>query len=669
MELPLLPDIVIILGLSVFIILIFQRLRMPAILGFLVTGILAGPHGFNLIHASHEVELLSEIGIIFLLFVIGIEFSLKGLLSIWKTVVIGGLIQVLGTIGLTTVAAYYLGLPLNSAVFLGFLFALSSTAIVLKTLQSSGEITAPHGRVSVALLIFQDVVVVLMMLMIPLLAGESEDPGKDLLILAGKLTGVLGVLYLMGRFLVPTVFKWVVRSKSRELFLLTTMVLCFATAWMTSAVGLSLALGAFFAGLIISESDYSHQATANILPFREIFISFFFVSVGMLLDLSFFFEHFATIHLLAFGAMVLKFGVIVVAVWLLRYASRTVLLSGLALFQVGEFSFLLAAKGMDSNLLTDEVYQYFLAVSIISMGATPFVIQYSKRISNFILTAPLPSSVKSRLKRYRPSLVKSHSEGHPDLTDHIIIIGYGINGQNVARAARQAGIAYAVIELDPDAHQQALAQNEPIVFGDACDYSILEHVHIQDARVIVVAISSPEETRKIVANARVMNRTAYLIVRTRHIDEIEANLSIGADEVIPEEFETSVEIFTKVLKKYLVPADEVAAFAGYIRAHNYELLRTRTADAVPDFPYTLSVPDVEIATLVVEQGNNSIVGKCIGDSQLRKEFNVNVLAIRRDGKFITRLTPETTIEQDDVLYLFGNPDCIARINRFLSFGD
>ncbi|MGF1566153.1 MAG: cation:proton antiporter [Flavobacteriales bacterium] len=669
MELPLLPDIVIILGLSVFIILIFQRLRMPAILGFLVTGILAGPHGFNLIHASHEVELLSEIGIIFLLFVIGIEFSLKGLLSIWKTVVIGGLIQVLGTIGLTTVAAYYLGLPLNSAVFLGFLFALSSTAIVLKTLQSSGEITAPHGRVSVALLIFQDVVVVLMMLMIPLLAGKSEDPGKDLLILAGKLTGVLGVLYLMGRFLVPTVFKWVVRAKSRELFLLTTMVLCFATAWMTSAVGLSLALGAFFAGLIISESDYSHQATANILPFREIFISFFFVSVGMLLDLSFFFEHFATIHLLAVGAMALKFTVIVVAVWLLRYAARTVLLSGLALFQVGEFSFLLAAKGMDSNLLTDEVYQYFLAVSIISMGATPFVIQYSKRISNFILTAPLPSSVKSRLKRYRPSFEKSHSEGHTDLTDHIIIIGYGINGQNVARAARQAGIAYAVIELDPDAHQHALAQNEPVVFGDACDYSILEHVHIQDARVIVVAISSPEETRKIVANARVMNRTAYLIVRTRHIGEIEANLSIGADEVIPEEFETSVEIFTKVLKKYLVPADEVAAFAGYIRAHNYELLRTRTGDAVPDFPYTLSVPDVEIATLVVEQGNNSIVGKCIGDSQLRKEFNVNVLAIRREGKFITRLTPETTIEQDDVLYLFGNPDCIARVNRFLSFGD
>ncbi len=668
MELPVLPDIVVILGLSVFIILVFQRLKMPAILGFLVTGILAGPYGFNLIHASHEVELLSEIGIIFLLFVIGIEFSLKGLLSIWKTVILGGSIQVIGTIGLTALAGHYLGLALNSAIFLGFLFALSSTAIVLKSLQGSGEITAPHGRVSVALLIFQDLVVVLMMLMIPLLAGKSENPAKDLLILAGKLVGVLGVLYLMGRFLVPTVFKWVVKAKSRELFLLTTVVLCFATAWMTSAVGLSLALGAFFAGLIISESDYSHQATANILPFREIFISFFFVSVGMLLDLGFFVEHFATIHLLALAAILLKFSVIALAVWLLRYAPRTVLLSGLALFQVGEFSFLLAAKGMDARLLSEEAYQYFLAVSIISMGATPFAMKYAKQISNFFLTAPLPTAVKKRLRRYQPGMHKSHSEVHTNLTDHVVIIGYGINGQNVARATRQAGIAYVIVELDPDAHQEALSNQEPVVFGDACDHSILEHVHIQDARVIVVAISSPEETRKIVANARAMNRTAYLIVRTRNLDEIEANLSIGADEVIPEEFETSVEIFTKVLKKYLVPADEVAAFAGYIRAHNYELLRTRKGEAVAEFPYTLSVPDVEIATLVVEQGNNGIVGKRIGDSQFRKEFNVNILAIRRDGKFITRLTPETTIEQDDVLYLFGNPDCIARVNRFLSFG-
>lgn len=667
MELPVLPDIVIILGLSVLIILVFQRLKMPAILGFLVTGILAGPYGFNLIHASHEVELLSEIGIIFLLFVIGIEFSLKGLLSIWKTVVIGGLVQVVGTIALTALVGHYLGLSLNSAVFLGFLFALSSTAIVLKTLQSSGEITAPHGRVSVALLIFQDLVVVLMMLMIPLLAGESENPGHELLVLGSKLVAVLGVLYLMGRFVVPTVFKWVVKAKSRELFLLTTIVLCFATAWMTSAVGLSLALGAFFAGLIISESDYSHQATANILPFREIFISFFFVSVGMLLDLGFFVEHFVTIHVLAIAAMLLKFSVIVVAVWLLRYAARTVLLSGLALFQVGEFSFLLAARGMDSQLLTDDVYQYFLAVSIISMGATPFVMQYGKRISNFLLTAPLPATVKQRLRRYQPGLNKSHSETHANLTDHVVIIGYGINGQNVARATRQAGIAYTIIELDPDAHQEALANQEPVVFGDACDHSILEHVHIQDARVIVVAISSPEETRKIVANARALNRTAYLIVRTRNLEEIEANLRIGADEVIPEEFETSVEIFTKVLKKYLVPADEVAAFAGYIRAHNYELLRARKGDHVPEFGHALNVPDVEIATLVVEQGNNGIIGKRIGDSQFRKEFNVNILAIRRDGKFITRLTPETTIEQDDVLYLFGNPDCIARVNRFLSF--
>ncbi len=667
MELPLLPDIVIILGLSVFIILLFQRIKLPSILGFLITGVLAGPSGLNLVQASHEVELLSEIGIIFLLFVIGIEFSLKGLLSIRYTVLIGGFVQVGLTIGLTALAASWLGIAWNSAVFLGFLISLSSTAIVLKMLQASGEINAPHGRVSVAILIFQDIIVVLMMLLIPLLAGRSRNPGLELLQLSGKLIGIIVVLFFLGKYVVPTLFRLVVKAKSRELFILTTVVLCFATAWLTSMVGLSLALGAFFAGLIISESDYSHQATANILPFREIFISFFFVSVGMLLNLSFFLSHFWTIHFIALGVMVMKFSVVMVAVFVLRYAPRTVLLSGLALFQVGEFAFLLAARGMEYQLLEADIYQYFLAIAIISMGATPFVIKYAPKMTSVLLLAPLPVHIKKRLKALSANQSKNHAAKHADLSDHVVIIGYGINGQNVARATRQAEIAYVVVELDPDALKVGQQNDEPIIFGDACDPSIMEHIHIHEARVVVIAISSPDDTRKILSNVRSMNKTAYVIVRTRNLEEIDANIKLGADEVIPEEFETSVEIFTKVLKKYLVPSDEITAFVGYVRARNYELLRGNDQTSLDPFPYRLNVPDVEIATLTVHQGTNQIVGKRIGDSQLRKEYNVNILAIRRNGRFITRLTPDTTIEQDDVLYLFGNPDCIARVNRHIDF--
>lgn len=667
MHFPLLPDIVIILGLSVLIILLFQRLKLPALLGFLITGIVAGPSGLNLIKASHEVELLSEIGIIFLLFVIGIEFSLKGIMSIRNTVFWGGLLQVGGTIAITTFAATWMGMSLPSSIFLGFLLALSSTAIVLKMLQERGEVSSPHGRVAVAILIFQDIIVVLMMLMIPLLAGRSTNPGADLLLLFGKLAGILVVLVLLGKYVVPLLFKRVVRAKSRELFLLTTVVLCFATAWLTSAVGLSLALGAFFAGLIISESEYSHQATANILPFREIFISFFFVSVGMLLDLGFFFEHFFAVHALALGVIFLKFSVLFITGFLLRYPAKTVLLASLALFQVGEFSFLLSVRGMEYDLLTDEVYQYFLAVSIISMGATPFVIKYSDQIVAVFLLAPLPPKVRKRMRKFADNQKGKVQLDPNQLKDHVVVVGFGINGENVAKATREAKIPFVVIELDPSSIERAKNIDIPVVYGDASEPAILEHVHIQDARVVVIAISSAEDTKRIISAVRDYSRTAYIIVRTRHLREIETNLALGADEVIPEEFETSIEIFTKVLKKYLVPGDEITHFVSQIRAHNYDVLRRLGAnDDENNFP-VLHIPEIEIVSLTVRQGNNRIVGKSIGESNLRKEFNVNILAIRRDGKYITRLTPETKIEQDDVLYLFGNPDCVARMNKHLEF--
>lgn len=667
MEIPILSEIVIILGLSVGIILIFQRIKLPSILGFLLTGVVAGPGGLNLVKATHEVELLSEIGIIFLLFVIGIEFSLKGLLSIRNTVFFGGLMQVGGTIGLTYLAAQWMGLPDNSSVFLGFLMALSSTAIVLKMLQERGEISSPHGRVSVGILIFQDLVVVLMMLMIPILAGRSTNPGSDLLLLFGKLIGIVAVLFLLGKYLVPVLLKLVVKAKSRELFILTIVVLCFSTAWLTSMVGLSLALGAFFAGLIISESDYSHQATANILPFREIFISFFFVSVGMLLDLGFFVEHIWMIHLIALAVMVLKAAIVSLAVFILRYPPRTVFLTALSLFQVGEFSFLLSARGMQYDLLDETTYQYFLAVSIISMGATPFVIKYGNRITSFLLRAPLPGTVRKRLRAMNTTGKGEIENAGPRLHDHVVIIGYGINGENVSKAARQAKIPYVIIDVDPVAISRAKKAQEPIFFGDACDPSILEHVHIHEARVVVVAISSPESTRKIVRSIRDYSRTAHVIVRTRYIREIDDNIKLGADEVIPEEFETSIQIFTSVLKKYLVPSDEITSFVAHIRSHNYEVLREITDAKSSHFPHELHVPDVEIVTLPVQQGNNAIVGKTIATSKLRKDYNVNILAIKRGGRYITRLSPDTTIEQDDILYLFGNSDCIARVNKHLSF--
>jgi len=664
MELQLLKDIVIVLGISVLIILAFQKLRIPAIIGFLVTGAVAGPYGLSLIQAIHEVELMAEIGVIFLLFVIGIEFSLRGLASIKNTVVIGGAIQVFGTIAVIALCAYLLGFQLNSALFLGFLLSLSSTAIVLKLLQEKGEITTPHGRTATAILIFQDIIVVPMMLLTPLLSGASTDLFNTILWLLIKVVAIILVVILMARYLVPNILNLVVKTKIRELFILTVIAFCFATAWLTSAAGLSLALGAFFAGLIISESDFSHQATANILPFREIFVSFFFVSVGMLLNLRFFLENIGIILLITVGVMLIKGLVIAAAVFALKYPVRTILISSISLFQVGEFAFLLSATGMEYNLLSVDTYQYFLATSILSMGATPLLVNYAHNISDFLIKTSLPRQVRQRLSRYAKSKATT-SEQQTSYKDHLIIIGYGINGENVAKAARNANIQYVIIELDPTIFGKAKFNNEPVVYGDASDEVILKHVHIQEARVVVVAISDPVATKQIIRSVRRFTQTAFLIVRTRYIREIEENLKLGADQVIPEEFETSIEIFTRVLKEYLVPNAEIQQFINQIRSHNYEMLRKISGLETPPEKISLTIPDMEIATIRVRQGSNKIVGKTIRDSDLRGNYGVTVLTINRNGRFISRVTPEMTIEQDDIVYLFGHPDNIAQINELL----
>jgi CPA2 family monovalent cation:H+ antiporter-2 len=667
MEIPILQDIVIILGLSILIILLFQKIKVPSILGFLLAGIIAGPHAFNLISSSHEVELLSEIGIIFLLFVIGIELSIKELISMKNTVLIGGGLQVGGTIVFTTIVAYFFGLPLNSAVFLGFLFSLSSTAIVLKLIQERGEITAPHGRVALGILIFQDIIVVPMMLLTPILAGDGGDLLTTLLILILKIVGVGVVIYLLARYIVPRIFSMVVKTKSKELFILTTVVFCFAIAWLTSSVGLSLALGAFFAGLIISESEYSHQATVNVLPFREIFISFFFISVGSLLNLEFFINNILMILLLVIGVVFLKMLVVGATVLLLKYPPRTVLLSLFSLFQVGEFSLLLSGVGLDNNIIPDSVYQYFLAISIITMGLTPFLIAAAPKITYSILKARVPSSVRHRLESLNKLKTTEETDEPKKLDDHLIIIGYGINGENIAKAARNAEIPYVILDTDPVTFKKAKNNNEPIIFGDATNSLILKHLHVQEARVIVIAISDPGATKKIISNVRLYSKTAFIIVRTRYVREIEENIKLGADEVIPEEFETSIEIFNRVLKKYLVPYNEIMDFTASIRSSDYEMLTSVKGRPHKPSLQHLHIPNREIVTLSVQQNNRDIVGKSIQTSGIGKNFRVTVLAIKRDTQYITEILPDTKIKQGDLLYIFGNPLNINRLNEALSY--
>lgn len=657
MGIPLLNDIVIIFVLSIVILFICHRLRIPAIVGFLLAGILAGPYGLGLVKAVHEVELLAEVGVVLLLFTIGIELSLKKLLQIKKSVLMGGSIQVLLTFLVTFVIARQLGQPVGNSIFIGFLISLSSTAIVLKLLQERAEVDSPHGRTALGILIFQDIIIVPMILITPLLAGATGNIGESILILIAKGIGIIGLVIVSAKWIVPQVLYQIARTRSRELFILSIVVICLAVAWITSSAGLSLALGAFLAGLIISESEYSHQALGSILPFRDVFTSFFFVSIGMLLDVGFLFRQPGTIALIILSVLVLKSIIACFATVLLGFPFRTSILVGLALSQVGEFSFILSKTGVEHGLLAGNIYQMFLAFSILSMAATPFIITLAPRLADIILRLPLPKRLISGFNPIPEIKVKRKK-------DHLIIIGFGMNGRNVARAASIAGIPYAIIEMNPETVRSEHAKGEPIYYGDSTQEVVLQHANIKDARIVVTAINDPAATRRITEVIRRISPKVHLIVRTRYLQEMKPLYELGANEVIPEEFETSVEIFTRVLAKYLIPKDKIEGLVAEIRSDGYEMFRSlyRKSLSVSDLKFQL--PDVEISTLKVAE-RSPLVGKSIAEINLRKRFGVTVLAIRRNSQILSNPHADTQFLSDDTLVVLGLPEKIANLMGFI----
>ncbi|MBW2649766.1 MAG: cation:proton antiporter [Deltaproteobacteria bacterium] len=657
MGIPLLNDIFIIFGLSVVVLFICHRLRVPTIVGFLLTGILAGPYGLGLIKGVQDVEALAEIGVVLLLFTIGIEFSLQRLLQIKKPVLLGGSIQVFLTVLVTFVIASQLGQPIDKSIFLGFLIALSSTAIVLKLIQERAEVDSPHGRTTLGILIFQDVIIVPMILITPLLAGATGNPVESVIVLTIKGIGIIGLVIVGARWIVPKVLYQIARTRNRELFLLSIVVICLAVAWITSSAGLSLALGAFLAGLIISESEYSHQALGNILPFRDVFTSFFFVSIGMLLDVGFLFRNPGAVVLIALGVLVLKSIIAGFATILLGFPLRTSILVGLALGQVGEFSFILSRSGIEYGLVTEDIYQMFLSFSILTMAATPLIMALAPRLADKAVRLPLPKRLVSGFYPVPEIKVKGKK-------DHLVIIGFGVNGRNVARAARVAGIPYAIIEMNPETVRSEQAQGEPIYYGDSTQEAVLRQANIKDARIVVIAINDPPSTRRITGITRRLNPKVHLIVRTRYIQEMEPLYELGANEVIPEEFETSVEIFTRVLAKYLIPREQIEGLVAEARSDGYEMFRSFYRKSLPLPDLKLCLPDVEISALTVAE-ESPLVGKSIIEIDLRKRFGVTVLAIRRDSQILSNPHGDTRFLSNDTLVVLGLPEKIANLMEFI----
>lgn len=651
-------DILIVFTIALLVGLIFNRLKVPPLVAFILTGIIVGPYGLSLIQSESQVEALAEVGIILLLFTIGLEFSFKDLWKIRLIAVVGGVLQV----GLSF--AFFCGLALlfgytpGLAILMGFLFSLSSTAIVLKILHERGEIDSPHGSIALGILIFQDLAAIPMIMAIPFLASTSLfaiEPllsGKDLVWLIFQDIAIVFTLIVSAKWIIPRLLYEIARTKNQEMFLLFVILICFGVAWLVSITGISLAIGALLAGLIISGSEYSHQAVSIVLPFRDIFTSFFFISVGMLLNINYVAENLWLVIFFILLVLGAKAILATAAPLALGYPLRTAALTGMALAQVGEFSFIIAQSGVAAGILPVNIYQMFLAIALVTMAATPFVLGLGHPFTSRLCRVPALSVIA------QGTCGIDDGKPHPERKDHLVIIGYGVTGRNLARAARHGKIPRTIIELNPDLVTEARLEGEPVIFGDATSEGVLNHAGIHSARIAVIAINDPVATRKITAQVRRLNEGITIMVRTRYVSEMEALYLAGADEVIAEEFETSVEIFTGVLHKYFIPRDQIEAFIAEVRAGGYQMLRNRSepTGGLPDL--IRNIPDITINALTIESGS-PLAGKTLGEFNLRKRHNVTILAIHRGDKTLTGLSGETRLEPDDIAIVYGTPSYIA----------
>lgn len=526
-------------------------------------------------------------------------------------------------------------------------------------MQARSEVNTPHGKTSLGILIFQDIIAIPMMLMIPILSGAGEASMEAVLTFSGKAAGMIVLALIGAKWLVPALLFHIAATRSKELFMLTIVVLCFSIAGLSYYLGLSLALGAFLAGLIISETEYSHEAIGNVLPFKEIFTSIFFVSIGMLLNYSFTLKHWSVILIFVVSIFFLKTVAITVTGIITGLPLAVSLMAGLVLCQVGEFSFILSKTAQTYNILEQHHYQYFLSVSIITMMVSPFLISAAQKIPGIILKLPLPSVLREGYHSV------SLGEAIDDFFDHVIIIGYGLNGQNVAHSARWAGITYVVIEMNPETVRRERLKGENIIYGDASMDAILHEAGIHKARCIVITIPDIAASRRIVALSRKMNEEIIIITRTRFVQEVDSLYSLGANDVIPEEFETSIEIFSRVLRTYNIPGNDIQNIINEIRCDGYRELRGDEHGTCSFTGEIRRISGLNVISFRVEEASE-VSGKKLRDLDIRKDFRVSVIAIERQGTVIANPHGEEIMKSQDVVFLLGSNEDIESVRKLFA---
>lgn len=646
MELSILRDIVVIFALSTVVNLIFTRFRIPTVVGYLLTGILAGPHFLSLVHGGHDIELMAEIGVVLLLFTIGMEFSLKHLLRIRRIVFLGGFIQVTVTAGAFFIVSHFYGMNWQGGLLIGFLAALSSSALVLKILQERSELTSNYGRTVLGILIFQDLLLVPLLLLTNLLSNDTVNITRELIILSVKVIIIIGLVYAGNKWIFPKLLHLIALTKNQELFMMSVFLICFAIALLTSRLGMSLAFGAFLAGLMISESEYSHNAFGNFQTLKDVFASFFFVSIGMLLDVSFVVENFGLVILSVFLVIVIKTIIGGGTGFLLGHTFHGTVLIGLALSQVGEFSFILAKIGYDTTILPAFYYQLFLAVAVLTMALTPFVFHIASPLAKMLLKLPLPDFLVEGMFPLQEALI-------PEIKNHLVIIGKDASALKLSRMAKQNGIMHVSIIFEPSLARERMNEGFMVVYGDAVNEPILRKAHVDTSDIVVVSVGSIIPSMAIIERVKHINKNAFVIARATVTRNVELLYRAGADQVLPEKLEIAIDLLNRILVRRLIPQKEINRILTHFRTSS---LGEFSEKDIVNRPFMLDdFPNISITAVTVESGSQA-EGKSIIDLDLRKKTGVTLLAIRRGSEMIEHPKSGTMLQGDDIAYLLGNPE-------------
>ena len=533
--------------------------------------------------------------------------------------------------------------------------SVSSTAIILKILYDRDELESPHGRIALSISLFQDLATVPMILVLPILGMTS---GKAEINIAYQLIFAFVSVFLIvaaARILMPRILYQLAKLKIKEVFTIGIILLLLGTAYLTHTIGLSFAIGAFVAGLILSESEYSHQIVSEILPFKDVFNSIFFASIGMLVSFNLIAEVPVQLVLLVIGIILLKFLIVFGVVLIMRYPFRTAITSGLLLAQIGEFSFVLAQEGAGFNLFPEDLFNVFLASSIFTMLICSFLYQVSPKIADLFQSALVIHKTNDKVKtsaKYK---------------NHVIIAGFGLNGKNLARVLNETGIKYVVIELNPQTIKHEKKKGEDIIFGDVARKEILQKAGIEAALVLVIAISDPASSRRALMLAKQINQHIHVIVRTRYINEITELIKLGADEVIPEEFETSLQIFGKVLRKFHIPLNVIMKQISILRSESYSMMVKEELTTHPLVNLNEILAAGLTDTFFVDD-NNSFAGKTLSEINLRAKTDATIVAIVRDGKTISNPSGSEILNLHDTLVITGTHQAVDGAFDYLSSG-